>query len=91
MATNRKRTPRSRKAIGPLTPALLHYFKYGLDDICKTLEGYKDALGLAIFDDGVPMLRVIWREHGADIVAAWQKENPGTLPAYVVRYGPKGK
>ena len=79
MATNRRRTPRSRTATtGDLTPALLHYFQHGHLD--HSLEGYPESKGLIFFDDGRDKMLAIWRAHRDSILAQWVKDRPGTVP-----------
>lgn len=80
MATNRRRTPRSRTAtIGDLTPALLHYFLHGSLD--HSLEGYPECKGLIFFDDGRDKLLALWRVHRVSILAKWHKDNHAdTMP-----------
>jgi hypothetical protein len=86
MATNRKRIPRSRVAAVELSPALLHYFRYGFSNgSIRNLEGAGEALGLIFFDGEREKLFAAWHEHRGQIIADWAKEHPGTLPYFCSR------
>lgn len=73
MPTNRKRTPRSRKAKLNISPSLLQYFKTGFP-LDRTLVGYPECLGPIFFQR--EKLISIWLEHRAAIIA----DCPGGMP-----------